>query len=233
MKFPNPLLSIIDLVFPELCPGCISESKPEESLFCIGCTLEIPYSKILTSPFNNSLKNKFDPALNIHFALSLYTMDVDSSIEQLIRQLKYHNRAHLGFEAGVKFAEMIQTTGFDKQIDILIPVPLHKKRELKRGYNQSERICTGMSSFLGIPIDTDSLVRIKNTKTQTAMTKHKRTSNMASAFRLRKNHDLTGKHVCIVDDVITTGSTITACIQILKAIPGIRFSIASLALPLE
>lgn len=233
MIFPNPFDCIIDLLFPEFCPGCLINPKPNNNLFCVSCTLRIPYSKTIQTLRDNFLANKFSPRFDIQFAVGLYVMDVDSLIENLVRELKYQNRAGLGVETGVRLGSLILDSHLSEEIDILIPVPLHKKKELSRGYNQSEQICHGLSTVLNIPVDTHSLQRIKHTKTQTTMTKLKRASNIKDAFQLNKSHSLTGKHVCIVDDVVTTGATISECMQTLSQVVGVRFSVACLALPLE
>lgn len=223
----------MDLFYPNICPGCNEAEKPEESLFCVRCTYQLPYSTTLSSPQQNELTEKFVPQFEIEQAIALYTMDNKSIIEQLIRQVKYHHRRFLGVEIGRVFGNKLLEKNLFENIDILMPVPLHKKKLHKRGYNQSLKICEGMSSILNIPIDHTSLIRTKHTKTQTAMSKQNRSQNMASAFQLRSELNLHHKHVGLVDDVITTGSTISACLEQLKHITGIRFSIACIGLPID
>lgn len=233
MNFTKSISDFLDIFYPNICPGCNEAEKPEESIFCVRCTYRLPYSKTLLNENQNELIKKFDPALDIHHAVALFTMDDNSIIEQLIRQIKYHHRRFLGAEAGKAFGHKIISQHLLRDIDVLLPVPLHKKKLHKRGYNQSLKICEGISSVLQIPIDTFSLIRIKHTKTQTAMSKLKRVENMSRAFSLQSDQNLRDKHVCIVDDVITTGSTVTACLEQMKSIQGIRFSVACIGLPID
>lgn len=233
MNIIKSVSDFLDLLYPNICPGCNESEKPEESLFCVSCTFRLPYSKTLLNPTDNQLIQKFDPTFLIEQAVALYTMDQRSIIEQLIRQIKYHHRRFLGTEVGKVFGQELLNRNIFSDVDAFLPVPLHKKKMHKRGYNQSYKICEGLSAVLDIPIDDTSLIRIKNTGTQTVMSKLKRTENMARAFDLRSSKSLQGKHICIVDDVITTGSTITACLEQMKDISGIRFSVACVGLPID
>ena len=233
MNFTKSISDFMDLLYPSICPGCNEAEKPEESLFCVSCTFRLPYSKTLQNPYENELIKKFDPSFNINHAIALYTMDNRSIIEQLIRQIKYHHRRFLGTEVGEIFGRELMRRNLFNDVNLLLPVPLHKKKLHKRGYNQSLMICEGLSTVLHIPIDNKSIKRIKHTKTQTAMSKLNRTKNMANSFELNSEKNLIHKHVCIVDDVITTGSTITACIDQMKDIPGIQFSVLCIGLPID
>ena len=233
MNFTKSISDFSDLLYPNICPGCNEEEKPEESLFCVSCTFRLPYSKTLLNPDENELIKKFNKEFDIKHGVALYTMDNKSIIEQLIRQIKYHHRRFIGTEVGQVFGHEIARRNIFSTVDLLLPVPLHKKKLHKRGYNQSLKICEGLSTVLNIPIDNKSLKRIKHTMTQTAMSKLRRTENMANSFKLKTKKNLYNKHVCIVDDVITTGSTITACLDQMKNIPGIQFSVACIGLPID
>jgi len=184
MNFTKSISDFLDILYPNICPGCDTAEKPDESLFCIRCTYRLPYSKTILHPHQNELSQKFDPSFNIQHAIALFTMDNQSMIEQLIRQIKYHHRRFLGIEVGEVFGREIVLRNVLKDVDVLLPVPLHKKKLHKRGYNQSLKICEGLSAILNIPIDNKSLKRIKHTKTQTAMSKLNRTENMANSFTL-------------------------------------------------
>ena len=122
-----------------------------------------------------------------------------------------------------------QETGLFDSVDLLLPVPLHPERMRKRGYNQSEWIARGIQSATGIAIDTTSLSRIQKTESQTRKQLFERPENVEDIFRLDNADALKNKHVLLLDDVITTGSTLSACAATLKAIPGIRISLFSIA----
>lgn len=233
MNFTTALKGLTNLVYPEMCPGCNKENKPTQNLFCVYCEYKAPYSKTILSPTNNELTQKFSPELHIENGIALFTMDVKSEIEQLIRRIKYQGRQRIGIEAGMVLGKLIRENNLLSDVDAFVPVPLHKKKLRHRKYNQSEKICVGLAQILDIPIDLKSIIRIKNTKTQTSMSHTNRQVNMTDAFILRESDHLVGKHICIVDDVVTTGATISACACQLLVIDGVRLSVACVALPID
>lgn len=233
MNFTTALKGLANLIYPNLCPGCNQYNKPPENLLCIYCEYKAPYSSTIKRVTNNELTQKFSDDLQIENGIALFAMDVKSEIEQLIRQIKYFGRQSIGIESGMVLGKLIKKHNLLTDVDMLLPIPLHKKKLRKRKYNQSERICVGLSQILGIPIDTTSIVRIKNTKTQTSMTHTKRLHNMNDAFVLKDHRHLVNKHICIVDDVVTTGATISACAYQLLPIEAVRLSVACIALPID
>ena len=126
-------------------------------------------------------------------------------------------------------AELLPT-GFFEDVDVVIPVPLHPRKQRARGYNQSEWIARGVSAVTGIPIDTESILRKKNTETQTRKSVFERRDNVEGIFELQHPETLAGKHILIVDDVLTTGSTTLACASCLVDVEDIRISILTLAM---
>lgn len=125
-------------------------------------------------------------------------------------------------------AELLPT-GFFEDVDVVIPVPLHPRKQRARGYNQSEWIARGVFQVTGIPVDTSSVIREKHTNTQTRKSIYERWENVEGIFKLRHPERLVGKHILIVDDVLTTGATTTACADVFREIGGIRISVLTLA----
>jgi ComF family protein len=150
--------------------------------------------------------------------------------QQLVFSLKYYGNKELACLLGRRMALYFRDTPLRSAADVLIPVPLHRKRERKRGYNQSEKLCQGIASVWNLPIDTTSLYRAIKTDTQTKRGFYDRWLNMQNVFAVRDIEALQGKHVILVDDVITSGSTICFCAEaLLSTVPGIRVSVMGLA----
>jgi len=160
-------------------------------------------------------------------AFSFYTKG--SRIRNLIHNLKYNSIKEIGFEIGKIYSLSLQSSGFFKDIDLIIPVPLHPSKKRKRGFNQSDCISSGISEVTGLPVYADSLVRITLTETQTQKSRYERWTNVEGIFQAPDPEQLKGKHVLLVDDVITTGSTIESCTNEILKIEGTRVSVLALA----
>ena len=126
-------------------------------------------------------------------------------------------------------AAELATTDFFEGIDVIIPVPLHPRKRKARGYNQGEWIARGVSQVVGLPVDVSSVIREKHTDTQTRKSTYERWENVDGIFRLRHPENFVGKHVLIIDDVLTTGSTTTACADVFHEVEGVRISVLTLA----
>lgn len=153
--------------------------------------------------------------------------DKGGKVQQLIHSIKYYGNKELGYLLGRKAAlELLCNKNPLSEADILIPVPLHPSKKRERGYNQSEWIAKGIASVFEKPIDTISVRRQKATESQTTHSVHyDRWLNVKDIFEITNKADLTGKHVLLIDDVITSGSTVGACIDVLSTIPGLRISL--------
>jgi hypothetical protein len=143
--------------------------------------------------------------------------------------LKYSGYKELGEVMGRYMAAELISCGFFDHVDVIVPVPLHKKKQKLRGYNQSEWIARGISSVTGIPLNAKSVIREKNTETQTRKSTFERSENVDGIFKLCDVACFQGKHVLIIDDVLTTGSTTVACASTLFEVEGVRISVLTLA----
>ena len=162
-------------------------------------------------------------------ATSFFFYRKGSDFRQILHQLNGGGRKELGATMGRYMASELLPSGFFKGIDVIIPVPLHKKKQQLRGYNQSEWIVRGIAVVTGISVNTESIIRRKNTETQTRKSAFERWENVDGIFELHSSEPLQGKHVLVVDDVLTTGATTVACASALMEVQGIRISILTLA----
>ena len=154
----------------------------------------------------------------------------DHPIQGLVHKMKYAEQPQIGFQLGLQAAIEFQYAEFFDGIDVIIPIPLHPKRERERGYNQSEFIARGISEVTGIEVDTTHVTRVKNTPKQ-ALLKAKgeeRKANVTDAFAVNHPEQLYGKHILIVDDLITTGETMRSCIKAMRRVRGAKFSVFAL-----
>lgn len=152
-----------------------------------------------------------------------------SRIRTLIHNLKYKGIKEIGMELGRIYGLTLKSSGFTDEIDLIVPVPLHPSKKKMRGFNQSEIISNGISGVTGLPVDTNSLVREKISVTQTRRSRYERWTNVEGIFLVNDQESLKGKHVLLVDDVITTGSTIESCANELLKVDGVKVSVVALA----
>lgn len=223
------LKSFFHLIYPDLCIACNRRTTDINDTFCLDCYTELPFtlhSDLKTNEFADHFKGKIE----IRFATSLFYFVKTGVVQNIVKQLKYHGKDAYGIKLGQLFGLSFQNSELATSIDILVPVPLHKKKESKRGYNQSLKFAEGISTKLNIPVSKGNLVRIKNTLTQTKMNNEARIKNMQNAFSVENTKEFENKHVLLVDDVLTTGSTLLECAVTLKDIPGITISMATIAM---
>ncbi len=216
------------LIFPYVCEACGATLQKNEQPICTKCLYEIPrtdYCKDL----DNDIAHLFAGRLKVEKATALFHFHKGSRFRKLLHSLKYKSKPEIGVLLGKELgAEMYSSKNF-KDIDYIIPVPLHPKREKQRGYNQSERIGHGISLVTDIPQLTDVLLRNVETVTQTKMTREERWKNVSGKFIIKNPEMIENKHVLLIDDVVTTGSTLEACGEILLSIKDLKLSIAVLA----
>ncbi len=163
-------------------------------------------------------------------ATAMLVYNKNSTVQRLIHAMKFHGRCDLCTIMGRQLGLDLMGSGRFDDVDLLLPVPLHWRRRLSRGYNQSELLCRGIAEVMQRPISVGDLVRFKYTRKQSQQTRGRRSSNVDGAFRVAHPQRLAGKHVLLVDDVITSGSTLAACAKALVTVPDIRISVATLSI---
>jgi len=218
----------ISLLFPRLCYGCGNHLMRNETLICTECFIMIPRTNYHLKP-DNPVSQLFWGRCMIEKAAAFTFYTRDSRIRKLIHQLKYKGIKEIGSEFGRIYGNSLKSSGFMKEIDLIIPVPLHPSKKRQRGYNQSDLISHGISDATGIPMASDLLVRKTVTKTQTRKSRYDRWTNVRDIFRVTDQDRLKDLHILLVDDVITTGSTIEACANELLKAGNVKVSVAALA----
>ncbi|WP_125039921.1 ComF family protein [Bacteroides faecalis] len=222
------LSSFLSLIFPRCCLVCGRPLAKGEECICTMCNINLPRTNYHLQE-DNPMEQLFWGKIPLERATSFFFYRKGSDFRQILHQLKYGGRKELGAIMGRYMASELLPSGFFKGIDVIIPVPLHKKKQQLRGYNQSEWIVRGIAAVTGIPVNTESVIRKKNTETQTRKSTFERWENVDGIFELRSSEHLQGKHVLVVDDVLTTGATTVACVSALMEVQGIRISILTLA----
>ncbi|MCR4765874.1 MAG: ComF family protein [Bacteroidaceae bacterium] len=220
---------ILDLLFPRYCAVCGNRLYANEHAICEQCLNKMPRSMYHTWEDNPMIK-QFWGKFPTEKATAWFYYTHGSPYAHMIHLFKYHKRKKLAFELGQLMASEIKPSGFFDSIDCIIPIPLHKKKEKQRGYNQSEWLSRGIENITGINIITNAVERTCPTMTQTHKSAKERFDNMQNVFRAINGNRLKGKHILLVDDVMTTSATLTACADSLRDIEGIRFSFLTLAL---
>ena len=218
----------ISLLFPRLCYGCGNHLVRNESLICTECFVMIPRTNYHIEP-DNPVAQLFWGRCRIEKAAAFSYYSRDSRIRKLIHQLKYKGAREIGAELGRIYAVSLMSSKFLDDIDMIIPVPLHPSKVRQRGFNQSDEISQGISSVSGLPVETATLVRKTVTQTQTRKSRYDRWTNVSDIFFVTDEDKLKGRHVLLVDDVITTGSTIEACADEILKTEETKVSVAAIA----
>lgn len=231
MKWTRPILTLwndlLELFFPNVCHLCGRPLVEGEQQICLHCLCRLHYAEDADP---KQVASIFIGQSEIREAGSYFRYEKGGLVQKLIHELKYYDNKELAYWLGRwAFMHFKEIGSSLCDVDVLLPIPLHKSRLRKRGYNQSEWIAKGISSILSLPVDTTSVVRQVKTETQTKRSVYDRWSNMQEVFVLRDGSNLIGKRVLLIDDVLTTGSTLNSCAGVLSDISGVSLSAFTLA----
>ena len=235
------LRSILDFLLPRYCPVCKNRLQVEEKAICKNCLLDLPRTRQWLLPQNGSGvgERTFEEGVfaklfwtrlpELTKAIAFLYFRPQSEVAEIVYDFKYRGMKNTAVEMGRIAAEEISPSGFFDDIDAIVPLPLNKTRFRERGYNQSERIAYGISLVTGIPVETKYVIRRSFKTSQTSLSKIERPDNVKDVFCLgEKYDDMQGKHILIVDDVVTTGATTAACAKVVLQIPDTKVSIFAL-----
>lgn len=222
------LRALLRLFFPRRCVVCDRILQEGEEGICLRCNMDMPRTNYHLHA-DNPVERMFWGKMRLVRASSFFYYYKGSCFRRVLHQLKYNGRKDLGETMGRFMAAELAEAGFFHEVDVIVPVPLHPRKQQLRGYNQSEHIVRGISAVTGIPADAVSLQRRKHTDTQTRKSAYERWENVEGIFCLLHPEHFKGKHILIVDDVLTTGATATACADAFQTVEGVRISILTLA----
>lgn len=222
------LLSVTHLFYPKICITCHTELLISEKLICTTCRHDLPI--ICYNDFkNNKIKNTFLGRLPIEKAISFLYYRKEGKVKKLIHALKYKGKQKVGNFIGDWFGNSLKESNQLNDIDYVIPVPLHKKKLKRRGYNQLTTFGLTLSKHLNTIYNPDILIRTDSSKTQTFKQRFERFSNNETKFSLVDFEIFKNKHILLIDDVITTGATLESCCKELLKTENIKISIVTMA----
>ncbi|WP_108804792.1 ComF family protein [Aquimarina sp. Aq107] len=219
------------LFYPIYCAACDNPLYKNERILCTSCRHKLPlgnFHKVNAK----KIEKVFYGRAKIENATSLLLFEKDSLVQNLIHNLKYRGREEIGKELGVWLGQELSQSSVYQNIDTVIPVPLHPKRLRERGFNQVEKFGQEIAEKLNAEYVDFVLKKNSYNKKQSKNSRLTRWINTSETFGIQNESLLANKHILIVDDIVTTGATLEACIQALKSIPGIKISIATMAITL-
>lgn len=215
------------LFYPHACVICADELLEKEEGVCLECLHKLPRTGDYLER-DNAVEKLMAARVPFDRVASYCIYSKGGMLPPLIHHLKYHGRKEIGMLLGRLFGRDLLGSEFLKPVDLIVPVPLHPRKEKARGYNQAEMIAMGLSEATSLPVSTGNLIRVISNPTQTKRTKTQRWENVRGIFSVLDRSRFSGRHLLLVDDVITTGSTIEACGAALQECEETRISIATL-----
>lgn len=216
------------VIYPQICLACDNTLMRGEEHVCTMCMYQLMrtnYHLKKDNPVAQLFYGRIDPV----FATAYFGFDKGGIFQKLMHHLKYKDCSEIGHTLGEHAGLGLKQSPHLPPVAFVVPVPLHKKKLRKRGYNQSESIAEGIASKIGAKVDTEVLIRSKYASSQTKLSREMRWKNVSNNFTITNSERFEGKHVLLVDDVLTTGATLEACYMALVTIPDIRISISTLA----
>lgn len=220
--------AVSDLFVMRSCLACQTALVRQERFVCIDCLEGLEHTDFHLHPQDNEMYKRLAGKVPLDAAYSMAWFDKGGAIQHILQSLKYSKQPEIGIWLGMLYGKLLANSGTVFPADTcLVPVPLHWRKHRKRGYNQAEKICKGLSKHLAMPIKTNLIRRIKYTKTQTRMSGYRRYTNVSQAFECRQPIDTP---VLLVDDVMTTGATLESCIRTIADAAGDKPKVSILSI---
>lgn len=227
-QFKQLTHSVAHALFPHQCGGCGSDLLPIDEFLCYECASKLPGTNFHMHA-NNPVEKIFWGRIPLVYASSHLYFTKDSILQHLLHEFKYRGKREVGTFFGERMGQEILSTNRFSGIDAIIPLPLYKERERRRGYNQAEIISIAISKVIGVPVLKNAVIRPHATETQTKKGREERWQNIVGRFQITNSSLLEHKHLLLIDDVITTGATLESCGQTILTAKDTRLSIFSLA----
>ena len=226
------VLQVLDLLYPHSCLYCAMNLVKGEDYLCLNCVKDLPLI-----PWNEgecpSVANQLKGKILFEKTYSHLYYFKSGITGRLLKEIKYRGNYKLAYHLGKQFGNSIVHHDKEARFDFIVPIPLHPKRILKRGYNQAEWIAKGLSEAMGVPILGDAIARVRHNKSQTMKGRQERIKTAIGLFKVVNQNVLPGKHILVIDDVITTGATIEALFHALKSYDNVKISVSALCSPYE
>ncbi len=219
---------LIDLVSPRLCVICGERLSVSEETICYRCNLHLPRTNFHLNPYENEMARLFWGQIPIERATALMFYESHAETANIIYDMKYRNHPEIGEVVGRMMARELLPHHFFDGIDGIVPIPLSKKRQRQRSYNQSMEIARGISHITKLPVLDKLVYRTSFDGSQTNKGRWERNENVAHVFQLNNHSSVSNRHLLIVDDVVTTGATVIACAKELAKAGDIKVSILSI-----
>ena len=219
---------LLDLISPRVCVVCGGRLTVTEETLCSKCYLHLPRTDFGSDLYENVMAKLFWGQIQIEKATALFYYEPHAETANILYELKYKNHPEIGEVMGRMMARELQKNGLFDDIDAIVPVPLARKREHERGYNQSLMLAKGVSEVTGLPIYNKVVRRTKFVGSQTHRGRWERNENVADVFELMDGESIRGKHLLLIDDVVTTGATIIACAQEMQKASDVKISVLAL-----
>lgn len=221
----------LNLFFPDCCASCQGILLSGEKKICTTCRANLPFTHFhKLNPQENPICQRFYGKIPIRFGLAFLKFTKTGKVQKLLHQIKYQNKPELAQMLGEWYSSELISSNLNIAFDVIVPVPLHPKKLKIRGYNQSEYFGKGLATYLQSNFDHSALVRNIATETQTQKSRWERWQNVARVFEVQKPETIRNKHILLVDDVITTGSTLEACGKALLEAEALSVSVAAIAM---
>ncbi|TYC11296.1 ComF family protein [Bizionia gelidisalsuginis] len=223
------LTSVLDLIFPKVCYTCTSILNDNELHLCTKCRHQLPVTNFHKTN-DPTVEKMFYGRVKVERATALLRFTKKGIVQKLLHQLKYKGQEDIGLFLGDWLGEELKSIEHYASVDLIIPVPLHKRKKRKRGYNQVERFGQHLALALNTTYCDDVLLKTTDTKSQVNKNRFARWNDKTELFTLHNTHKLNNKHILLIDDIITTGATLEACVIALNKATNVKVSIATMAI---
>ena len=219
---------VLGLFYPRICAGCDARLLKQEREMCLICLNSLPKTYFWDYEIN-PVEKLFWGRLEVSSACSFLHFETGNVVQRLMHRFKYKGKSIIGFELGRSFGYILVDKKWFSDIDYIIPIPLHRTKQIRRGYNQSKCIADGLAEVYGVPVKSKILERTIPSSTQTKKSRFERAENVDEIFRVIRSELVKGKNILLVDDVVTTGATLVAAGKVLSKAGVGRLYVATIA----